>query len=314
MNIVFFGTPLFAAKILDFLIKHHQKIVAVVTRIDKPRGRTKQLLPSAVKEYLLREHPEIPLFQPIKASTEEFANTLKTFHPDLFVVVAYGEIIKKNLLDLPRRECINIHASLLPKYRGAAPMQRSLMQGEKETGISIIEMVLEMDAGPILSMEKIIVDEEMTFGELEEKLCTISGPLLLDVIKKIEQGKVNKNLQNHAEATFAPKIVQEDRLINWKDKARNIHNRIRALSPYPGAFCYVRIGKEEKRLLIKKSRVSNLEDPTAGKTISYTDKGWIISCGKGSVVLLEIQLEGKKSLSIDAFFRGMPIPPEIITK
>lgn len=319
MKIVFFGTSAFAAKILEYLLCHHKNIVAVVTRIDKPRGRTQKILPSSVKEFILQKYPSIPLFQPIKASTEDFAQLLHTLKPDLFVVVAYGEIIKKNLLQLPKKGCINVHASLLPKYRGAAPMQRCLMNGDTETGVSIIEMVEEMDAGPILEREKIFITEEMTFGELEKKLCSISGPLLKNVLKKIEMREVNKIFQDHSEATFAPKISQEDRIIHWEDSAKNIHNRIRGLSPKPGAFCFLLIGKEKKRLIIKKSKVENEENVSQiffsdapGTTISYTKEGWIISCGKGSLQLLEVQLEGKNPLFIDDFIRGVPFPPKII--
>lgn len=302
-KIVFFGTPPFAARILSYLLEHHLDIVGIVTRPDRPKGRDLKLQPSAVKELALQACPNIPLFQPEKASTDEFAQRLKALQPDLFVVVAYGEIIKTNLLSIPKL-CINIHASLLPKYRGAAPIQRCLMNGEKISGVTIMEMVLQMDAGDMLDVAKIPVPDEMTFGELEEALCNLSGPLLLSVLQRAQQGTITKTPQNHAEATFAPKITAEDRIIDWKKSAKVIHDQIRSLSPFPGAYALVNVGEAQKKLLIKRSSCLPEMSGIAGETLHYGAEGWIIACGSGALKILELQLEGKKPLSIGEFIRG----------
>jgi len=306
LRIIFFGTPSFAANILNYLVDRGHEIVAIVTRPDKPRGRSKQLLPSAVKALAQEKYPNIPLFQPIKASTDAFVEKIKELSPDLFLVVAYGEIIKENLLTVPTHLCINIHASLLPKYRGAAPIQRALMAGEKESGITIIEMVREMDAGPMLGIEKVKIDEEMTFGQLEESLCAISGPLVESVIKKIEQGTIQKIAQDSSAVTFAPKITVEDRLISWERSAEEIHNQIRSLSPYPGALCTVELKGQKKKLQIKKARKNLNLSGKPSEILSYQKNEWVVACGKGAISLEEVQLEGKKAMPTAEFIRGNP--------
>lgn len=305
LRIVFFGTPPFAARILSYLLEKKHNIVGVVTRPDRPRGRSQQIQFSAVKEVAMHMRPEIPLFQPEKVSTDESAAMLSALAPDLFVVVAFGEIIKTNILNIPTKRCINVHASLLPKYRGAAPIQRCLMNGEKETGVTIMEMVLQMDAGDMLAIGKTPISEEMTAGELEEKLCTLACPLLLDTIAKIEKGKVQHISQDHAEATFAPKITAEDRPIDWEKSATQLHNQIRALSPQPGALCQVKIGEDIRQLIIRKSRVVANGKGAPGATLSLQKNEWTVACGSGALSLLEVQLEGKKTLSIEDFIRGL---------
>jgi methionyl-tRNA formyltransferase len=311
VRIVFFGTPHFAAEVLDHLLKQPHEIVGIVTRPDKPKGRSSKLMPSAVKALAQEKAPEIPLFQPKKASTGEFAAELRALKADVFVVVGYGEIIKTNLLELPEKMCVNIHPSLLPKYRGAAPIQSALLNGDAETGVTIMEMVLEMDAGDILEVEKISVPESMTFGELEEKLIALSGPALIRVLEKIEKGTVQKIPQDPSQVTFSKKITAEDRIIDWKRSSKEIHNQIRALSPRPGAYTFVDIGGEKKRLVIRRSEnVSNAE-AESGSTALFQKDRWVVGCGSGGIALLEVQLEGKKSLAIEDFLRGIGAPPLI---
>ncbi|MBS0630087.1 MAG: methionyl-tRNA formyltransferase [Verrucomicrobia bacterium] len=306
MRIVFFGTPPFAAQILNYLIEAGHAVVGIVTRPDKPRGRSLQLIPSAVKALVQEKWPAVPLFQPVKASTEPFVEEVKQLKPDVFVVVAYGEIIKENLLKVPKKMCINIHASLLPKYRGAAPIQRAIMAGEKETGITIIEMALQMDAGAMLGMERVEIGEGTTFGELQAKLCEMSCPLVELVLKQIEQGTIQKIEQNPMDVTFAPKISFEDRIIHWDKSAEEIHNQIRGLSPEPGALCAVQVKGQKKSLTIRRAKkILNLSGKS-GQCLSYKKNEWIVACGSGAISLLEVQLEGKKSMSIDEFLRGYP--------
>ncbi len=303
MKIVFFGTSSFAATILEYLLQHSVNIVAVVTRPDRPFGRAQKIKPPPVKEALLRLRPDLPLLQPEKASTPAFAETLASFAPDLFVVVAYGEILKQNILDIPKKGCINVHASLLPKYRGAAPIQRCLWDGCKETGVTIMEMVLEMDAGDMLAQAKMDISDNMTRGGLEQKLQELACPLLLEVIKNIERGSVQKISQNPQLVIFAPKIPVQEEKISWHEPAQRIHNQIRALSPQPGAWCQIKIQDVAKRLKIKRSQVVHQSGEPGAILSSHNEL--VVACGQEALQLIEVQLEGKKSLSIQEFLRGM---------
>lgn len=305
MRIVFFGTSAFAARILTALIENHHQVVAIVTRPDRMKGRQMRSSPPPVKETASSLCPSIPLFQPEKASAPEFADVLMQFHADLFVVVAYGEIIKKNLLGMPKLACINIHASLLPKYRGAAPIQRSLMAGEQETGITIIEMSPQMDAGDILAMESIPVPQNMMFGELDLTLSALAIQLLFKTIRAFGEGSVRKEAQDHTQATFAPKLTAEEEQIDWRRPAKELHNLVRALSPSPAAWCQIKIGNDSKRLKIKKTQVVHGINAAPGTLISFGKDGWIVACGTEALRLLEVQLEGKKAMTSEECARGI---------
>ncbi len=312
MKIVFFGTSSFAAKVLAQLFQQGYEVLAVVTRPDRSKGRHLHPQPPPVKEIALQLKPALPIFQPEKASAPEFAAILEPLEADLFVVVAYGEIIKKNLLEMPKLGCINIHASLLPKFRGAAPIQRCLMAGEKETGITIIAMSPQMDAGDILAMESIPISEEMTFGELEPKLCDLSVKLLFQVISQFKEGAVKRTVQNHALATFAPKLTPEEEKIDWTRPAKFIHDQIRALSPSPGAWCQIKIGSESKRLKIKKAAIVDDYIGEPGSIVSFGKEGWIVACGQGALRLIDVQLEGKKPMTAEDCIRGIHHPVSIL--
>jgi methionyl-tRNA formyltransferase len=305
MKIVFFGTSDFSARVLTYLLEHHYNVCAVVTRQDKPRGRAQQLLPSPVKSKAQKLASSLPIYTPEKASTDAFAAILKGFRPDLFVVVAYGEIIKQNLLDIPKLDPINIHASLLPKYRGAAPMQRALMAGEKETGVTLIEMILKMDAGPILDMQRCSVSEEMTLGELDNTLFELACLSLKKVLHQYAEGTVQKIAQDESQATFAQKIMPEELHIDWNRSASQIHNLIRAVSPKPAAWANIIIGQEEKRLKIKLSKVLPELSGSPGSLIERGKGQCVIACGQGALELLEIQLEGKKTMAPCDFLCGL---------
>jgi methionyl-tRNA formyltransferase len=283
-------------------------VCAIVTRPDRVKGRNARPTPPPVKDLALTLCPDIPLFQPEKASAPESAGQLAAFKADLFVVVAYGEIIKDNLLSLPKKGCVNIHASLLPYFRGAAPMQRALMAGERQTGISLIQMTREMDAGDILAIESIPVPEEMTLGELEIQLQALASKLLLHLLDALTRGPVVRTPQNHALATFAPKLTALEEKIDWNRPAQEIHNQIRALSPFPGAWCHVKIGSEIKRLKIKRSTPLTYPGTAAAALISFGKEGWIVGCGQNALRLLEVQLEGKKAMTVEEFLRGVSTP------
>jgi methionyl-tRNA formyltransferase len=306
VRIVFFGTSAFSAEVLAFLLEQPIcEIVAIVTRQDKPQGRKLELQPSPVKKRALALAPDRPLLQPAKASTEEFAKELKKLNPELFVVVAYGEIIKQNLLDLPRFGCINIHASRLPKYRGAAPIHRAILKGEKETGITIIEMVLALDAGPMLNKEAVTIGEHDNFGEIEKKLIGAACRCVLKTIEEIAGGHVVKQVQQEDMATYAPKLSASEERIDWKKSAEEIHNLIRAFSPQPGAWCAIVLGKTEKRMKIFRAEPVESIGGAPGEILEKSKDTLIVACGKGALKLLEVQLEGKKTMPIKDFLPGL---------
>lgn len=304
MKIIFFGTSHFAAQILEYLYQKQIEILAVVTRPDRPKGRSLQLLPPPVKTMAYALNPAMTVYQPERASSTDFASILQQHPADLFVVVAFGEILRENILSIPPKGCINIHASLLPKYRGAAPIQRCLMNGDSQSGVTIIEMVLKMDAGDMIAIMKTPVPEDMTFGELEAKLKDLACLAVSQAIQDIARGAANKIPQDETLVTYAPKITAEEEHIHWDLPAQVIHNQIRALSPYPGAWCYVKIGIESKRLKIKRSSVIE-SNGQPGEILSFGKEGWIVACGSQAIRLLEVQLEGKKTMKVDDFIKGM---------
>lgn len=305
MKVIYFGTPEIAADVLKFLIDHEIEVVAVVTKPDKPKGRSLHLLPTPVKSEALK-HPEISVYQPEIVSDIDFAPTLEKYQADLFVVFAYGEIIKQHLLDMPRLGCINLHASLLPKYRGAAPIHRAIIQGETTSGVTIMHMAKKMDAGDIIKAVEVEIGPDTTVGELTNELVEVGKKALLDVIKAFESGTTNRIPQDHQLATFAPKIELEDCELNWNLDAQVLHNLVRGTNPFPGSFCFVTIKGERKRLKIKSTKVEPLLKGTSGSILSMNDEGLIIACKNGSLRLLEVQLEGKKAMSIAEFIRGIP--------
>lgn len=303
MKVVFFGTPQFAANVLEELMRAKIDVVAVISRTDKPKGRSSTPVPTPVKEVALKHH--IPVYQPEKVSSEEFRSILDSLQADLFVVVAYGEILKQHVLDAPKLGCINVHASLLPKYRGAAPIQQSIINGDAESGVSIMYMVRKMDAGDVISTVVVPITEEMNFGELEAKLCEVGSPALLEAIELFKKGKVAGISQNEAEVTFAPKIELEDCQINWNQPAKKIHDLIRGVNPYPGAWTYVTVHDETKRFKIFSSKVIKV-DGFPGVMEKHQGNS-LIYCSEGAISLLEVQLEGKKRMSADELFRGIPL-------
>lgn len=295
MKIVFFGTPQFAADCLQYLLEHQVEVAAVVTQPDRPKGRSLQMSESPVK--LLAK--TLPVLQPEKASSSEFLEELIKLKADLFVVVAFGQILSQKLLDIPLLGCINVHASLLPKYRGAAPIQRCLMNGELETGVSIQKMVKQLDAGDVIAAVKTPISEEMTFKELEAKLLEISKCLLLEVIRSYEKGTPKAMMQDEKLATFAPKISSEEGNIQWEWPAKKIHDLIRAFSPKPGAWVLL---PNQQRLKILKSKIV----PGKGKAGTLLSRDGVIACGEGALQLLEVQPEGKKMMGAIDWLRGHP--------
>lgn len=307
MKVVFFGTPVISANVLGYLLENQVNVVAVISKPDKAKGRSGTPVPTPVKVAALAYNPLLPVFQPELVSAPEFIETLKAFEADLFVVVAYGEIIKQHLLDMPSKACINLHVSLLPKYRGAAPIQRAIIEGEVETGVTIMHMVKKMDAGDIITKTVVPIGPEMTFGELEEEVCLIGKSALLDVIHAFEKGEPPRTPQDHDQATLAPKIELEDCEVSWERPAQDLHDLIRGVNPYPGAWCYVQVKGEKKRLKIIRSKIVSCDESKPGTLLNshQTKECFRVATGDQALELLEVQLEGKRAMSSDELRRGL---------
>lgn len=300
MRIVFFGTPDFAADILEALVASSHQIVAVISRPDRPQKRSSKLIPSAVKQMAARLLPNTPIHQPERASAPDFASVLEGYQADLFVVVAFSEIIRDNLLSMPKYGCINVHPSLLPKYRGAAPIQRALMAGESQTGTSIMYMVRKMDAGDILAQEALSVGPNETYGELAPRLCQLSASALLDVLSKLESGVQLARTQDESKVSFANKILPEDCQLDYSRSAKAVHDQVRALSPSPGVYCTVCVNNRNRRLKVYKAELIRDASIPEGVVVNG-----LLGCSSGALKLIEVQLEGKRRMSATDLFKGI---------
>ncbi|MEC7839647.1 MAG: methionyl-tRNA formyltransferase [Chlamydiota bacterium] len=305
MKVVFFGTPHFAAEVLEFLLENGVDVVAVVSKPDKAKGRSSKLVPTPVKE--IAQKKSIPVYQPEKVSAPDFAHVLPNYDADLFVVVAYGEIIKQHILDLPKKGCINLHASLLPKYRGAAPIQHAIIDGEVETGVTIIHLVKKMDAGDMLASKKVLINQDDTYGSVSDKLCSAGSEILLSTIRDIEANRDTATPQDEKLVSFAPKIELEDCEIDWNRSAYEIHNLVRGVNPAPGAWCYISFRGEAKRLKIFITSVEKDITLSPNEMLYDKKKGLLIGCGQGTLWVRELQLEGKKRMASSDLLRGVSI-------
>ncbi|MBA3957537.1 MAG: methionyl-tRNA formyltransferase [Parachlamydiaceae bacterium] len=304
MKVVFFGTPAFAAEVLQFLIENNVTVVAVVTKPDRPKGRSGTPQPTPVK--VIAQNHSLPIFQPVLVSADDFKGVLEQFQADLFVVVAYGEIIKQHLLDMPKLGCINLHASLLPKYRGAAPIQHSILNGDPKTGVTIMHMVKKMDAGDMIKVAEVPIGPDSTFPEIERALCEVGKTALYEVIQEFAAGKIAGIPQDHALATLSPKIELEDCEIKWDKSAQQLHNLVRAVTPEPGAWCQVMVRGQNKRLKIYRSHfIPSTSSSKPGTILSYGKEGLTVACGSNALRILELQLEGKKTMSAEELMCGI---------
>lgn len=303
MKVIFLGTPDFAAHILHDLLMQGIDVAAVVTKPDRPKGRSLDPVPTPVKLVALAHQPPVPVYQPEKASQPGFSEVLAPYQADLFVVVAYGEILKPHLLTIAKYGCINVHPSLLPKYRGSAPIQRSIMEGDQETGVTIMRLSEKMDAGDILKVVKMPISLEATYGELEKKLCEAGSKALVDVIHSFEKGPLEGIKQDHTQATPAPKIELEECQIDWKKPSHFIHNLVRGVNPQPGAWTWVDF--KGKRLRLKINRTKPHRGHGNPGTIIEYGNAFVVACGEGSLEVLDLQLEGKRAMSAQEFMRGI---------
>jgi methionyl-tRNA formyltransferase len=301
MNIIFMGTAELSCASLERLARDAQfKIAAVVTQPDKPRGRDLHLQPPAVK--VLAQKLGLPVVQPTKARDEAFIAELRAAKPDLIVVVAYGHILPQAILDLPRFGCLNVHTSLLPKYRGAAPIQWALAEGESETGVTIMKMDAGMDTGPILAQRAIPILPEDDSAILHNRLAQLGAELLLETIPNYSSGRIQPMPQPEG-ASHAPKIKKEDGRANWTLPARTIFNRMRAFRPWPGTFTFLE--RDSKTSLLKIWQADVVEQKgRAGQVLCADENGIIIACGENALRVTEIQPEGGRRLCAREFLTG----------
>ncbi len=301
MRIVFMGTPDFALFSLRALCEAGEDVVGVVTQPDKPRGRGYVLTPPPVKVYA--EERGIPVYQPTTLKNGAFDETLSALHPELIIVVAYGKILPRSVLDFPVHGCINVHGSLLPAYRGAAPMQRAIMEGQSITGITTMYMAEGMDTGDMLLRAEVAIEEDDNFETIHDKLGACGAQILLDTIAALKDGTLRAEPQDDALATYAAKIEKEDCLIDFSAPAKAVHDRIRGLSPIPLAFTHTPDGKLLKVPAARMGDRTETRLAAPGTVLSLGD-GIEVACGTGSIRLLTVTPEGKKSMSAKDFING----------
>ena len=302
MNIVFMGTPNFSLPTLQQLYESNHNIQLVVTQPDRPKGRGLELSFPPVKQFALEKG--LPIIQPEKLSNPEIVYTLGELNADIFVVVAFGQILGESLLTLPRHFCINLHSSLLPKYRGAAPINWAIINGEKETGVTTMKMDSGLDTGDILLTSKVPIRSKDDAQSLHDILAFKGASLVLETLRRLDSGTLGPIPQDSGLSTYAPKLKKEDGLINWHESALKIHNRVRGLSPWPSAFSFL----ESKRFRICKTEIK-IGDPIdrPGNIIRTTAYGIEVGTGDGTIVVTELQLEGKKRMAAKSFLAGHKI-------
>ena len=301
MRIVFMGTPDFAVGSLQALCESGKhKILAVVTQPDRPKGRGNKLLQTPVKEYALEQG--LTVYQPQKVKTPEFVELLHELQPELIVVAAFGQFLSKEILELPKYGCINVHASLLPKYRGAAPIQYAIIKGEKESGVTIMQMDIGMDTGAMLDKVVVPIEENTTMGELHDALREQGAALLLEVIDKIATGTAVAEPQDDAQATYATLLDRSMEHIDWSKTAQEVHNLIRGFNPAPSTFTKLPNGKSLK---IWGSKMTDKNSAAAAGTVIETGKhSFFVACGEGVLEITEVQPESKKRMPAQVFLNG----------
>lgn len=303
MRLVFMGTPEFAVPSLEALLDSGHQVDLVVTQADKPKGRGKRLVAPPVKEVALAQG--IPVLQPARLKDPDFLSRLQAAAPEAIVVVAYGKILPAAVLSLPPYGCINVHASLLPRYRGAAPIQRAIMNGERETGITTMLMDEGMDTGDILLQRRVAIGEEENFGSLCQRLARLGAQVLRETLEALQAGTLRRQPQDHAQATYAPPLTSEDELIVWDRPGAVIKNQVRALDPKPGAKTY--FGGEVLKIWRVKAVTGDFPG-VPGEIIAVGPEGIKVQVADGAVVILELQAAGGRRLPVDAFLRGHSIP------
>jgi methionyl-tRNA formyltransferase len=301
-GILFMGTPEFALPALTLLMAEKYPLVGVVTQPDRPQGRGRACQPSPVKILALAH--QLPIIQPVRIRDDSFLEIFPSLAPDLVVLAAYGQLLPREIIDQPQLGCLNIHPSLLPKYRGAAPINRAIINGEKVTGITIMQMTEELDAGEIILQEAIPIGMDETFDQLHDRLAHRGAELLVRVIEMAMNGTLQRVPQDGTDATYAPRLKKEDGLLQWEHEASSVVNLIRGLSSSPGAFTFL----DGKKLKILRASAEIAGTGVApGTMISQKGAGLKVAAGNGWVHLLDVQIENKKRMPIEDFLRGYQV-------
>lgn len=306
MKIVFMGTPDFSVSALNSLAEAHE-ISMVVTQPDRARGRGKKVIPSPVKKRALELG--IPVFQPKRLRDQESMDRVIEESADVIVVVAFGQILPKEILEAPEYGCINIHASILPKHRGAAPIHRAIQAGDKKSGVTIMQMDEGLDTGDMLMTEEVAIPSTMTTGQLHDQLSELGARMINDALYKLEKGEIEKEPQDHQKASYAAKISKEEAEIDWHLDAESIHNSIRAFDPFPGAW--TRFGSIKLKCFA--SSFKDLESKgVPGEIIEVTEGEIFVQTGKGILLLTEIQAPGKRRMPVSEFLRGNALEKGVV--
>lgn len=301
MKLIFMGTPDFAAVALKALVEAGQEVAAVVTQPDRPKGRGKEVQCSPVKTYAVSQN--IPVLQPKKIRETEAIEELKKYEADAFVVAAFGQILSEEILKMPRLGCLNIHASLLPKYRGAAPIPWAILDGEKETGVTIMQMDVGLDTGDILFVKKIPIENSDTAESLHDKLADIGAELIVESLNRIEKGDYHPVKQQEKDATYVGKLDKTFGLIQWDENAEAIERKVRGLHSWPSAYTFL----NEKRLKIWEAKAvegSKNDETAIGKIVKVEKECFYVATGNGELQVTGIQLEGKRKMNVKEFILG----------
>ena len=302
MKVLFLGTSEFACPSLEALLDSPHEVMGVLTQPDRPKGRGQKLIPSPVKSIALKA--TLPVYQPEKVRDPGFLETLESLRPEIMVVVAYGQILSAAVLAIPSRGCLNVHGSLLPKYRGAAPIARAIQAGETHTGITTMLMDPGMDTGPILLTERTEISEEDTLGSLHDRLSRIGADLLLRTLEGLETNILTPIPQDHSQATYAPKVEKEEANIRWSSAARQVFNLIRAFDPWPGAFTFWS-GRTLK--LFRPRQVEGEGQEPPGTVLQASGEGLLIATSDGQLLVREVQMESRPRMGVAEFLRGNPL-------
>lgn len=307
MNIIYFGSSSFAVPALKALLKAGHRIPCVVTQPDRKKGRG--LLPASTPVKETAQESGLTVYQPARLDSHEALDLFLGLKPDILAVAAYGQILPEQVLNIPRLIPLNIHASLLPKYRGASPINRAIINGETQSGVTIIKMTEEMDAGPIVMQKECEIPDEYTAPDLEQKLSQIGSSLILEAIKAIERDDYGLTPQDQNRVTFAPKLKKGEGLINWNEPAGRIHNLIRGCLPWPGAFTYYN-GRLLKIYAAAVAESPSRQDAgSPGEVVSVSKEGIAVATACGSLIIRELQIEGKRRMAAQEFICGHRIAP-----
>lgn len=299
MNIIFMGTPAFAVLSLEALKKAGHNIQLVVTQPDKPFGRGKKIRKSEVKKKA--EELGLKIYQPNKIKNDESVAFLESLKPDLIIVIAYGQLLSKRVLDIPRYGCVNVHASLLPVLRGAAPINWAIINGHKKTGVTTMKMDVGLDTGDMMLKKDVDITENMTAGELYDRLSVIGAELVVETVRKIEDGTVQLEKQNDDESTYAPMLNREIARINWNESAKNVHNMVRGLNPDQVAY----FKYEDKNIKVYKTEITDEQSIHVAGTVERVDKkGIYVATADKQILIKELQLPGKNKMRVEDFLRG----------